>query len=264
MSGVSGMHPRMRPAAEDVEVPSAVNGGRDVSDRLAEVTAELAAVRLERDDLEARLLAAFEELGELRATVSSATTEVPPSFLVPAEDDVVLLEPDVSPPAHAVVVASPDVATVPVPRPVPAPRPGASHGTAELSRLVVSPEAVGSPASHPDGAERRQHERLACGFDVEFLGDSHFITGIAEDLSEGGIFVATYHSLPIGTPVTIGFEHSGGRRVEIRGEVRWVRREREDAESRPGVGIAFTDLAPEALACIAEFLGALPARYYEF
>jgi uncharacterized protein (TIGR02266 family) len=107
-------------------------------------------------------------------------------------------------------------------------------------------------------------ERRECEFDVEFLGDSHFITGITQDLSEGGVFVATYHRLPIGTPVCLAFELPDGHRVEARGKVCWTRGEREEAGSRPGLGIAFSDLDPESLAKISEFCGSLPARYYEF
>jgi hypothetical protein len=70
--------------------------------------------------------------------------------------------------------------------------------------------------------------------------------------------------VPIGTAVSLAFELPGGLRVEARGEVRWVRGERENGETRPGLGVAFTELGPEALAGIAEYCRGSAARYYEF
>ena len=176
------------------------------------------------------------------------------------------------------------VATVPPPRHPPYPpvvpqisiipaapqisiAPAAPLGISEapMSRLVVSafPLAVRDSAP-PSSSDRRREERRAAEFDVEFLGDTHFTTGLTQDLSEGGVFIATYQLLPIGTSVSLAFELPGGHRVEARGEVRWIRGEIEDSDTRPGLGVAFTELGPEALARIVEYCGSSPARYYEF
>jgi uncharacterized protein (TIGR02266 family) len=127
----------------------------------------------------------------------------------------------------------------------------------------VSPCAPSSDdGARPSSAERRRRERHNCEFEVEFLSDTHFMSGITQDLSEGGIFIATYQRLPIGTKVELSFELPGEQRVETEGEVRWIRDERGD--TRPGLGIAFTKLSLEALARITAYCAATPSHYYEF
>jgi uncharacterized protein (TIGR02266 family) len=292
-SGFSGTHPRVRRPQENETVvafaPDADERVRTLEQKLADVESELEEVRRERDDLERRLRAALDELGS-RATVrppSRASTETSATRRIDPLGGTFVQTIDTppahaieAPPAHAIEapvvhtieaptatteapVAHPIVAVPPV---VPSMRATPSHG-AQLSRLVVStrPQAPAESVAPPSsGAERRRKERRECEFDVEFLGDSHFITGITQDLSEGGVFVATYQRLPIGTPVCIAFELPDGHRIEARGQVRWIRGEREESGTRPGLGIAFSQLDAESLAKISEFCGSLPSRYYEF
>ena len=264
---------------------------------LAAVRNELDGVRRERDELERGLLEALDELARLRRAAAPSTSEnADPRQGRGGPSGLTASAPAPSPSTRA-AQATP---TTPAPSPstraaqatptTPAPSPGmraaqaihtdptsvtptpsirlpAPHAAAELSRLIVStrpPVLEQADIVHPAGSERRRGERRECEFDVEFLGDSHFITGITQDLSEGGVFVATYESLPIGTPVSLAFELPGGHRIEARGEVRWRRAEREESGTRPGLGIAFTELTPEALAKISEFCGSLQVRYYEF
>jgi uncharacterized protein (TIGR02266 family) len=110
--------------------------------------------------------------------------------------------------------------------------------------------------------DRRHESRTECEFEVAFLGDSHLIAGLSQDISEGGVFVATYQQLELGSAVTLGLELPSGR-VEVKGVVRWARPELEDGEQRPGFGVAFSEVSPEALAALREFCRAEPARYYE-
>ncbi|HVW26212.1 MAG TPA: TIGR02266 family protein [Polyangiaceae bacterium] len=281
-SGFSGMHPRVQRPPENASVaviPFAPDAGervRELERSLGEASAELRELRAERDELKRRLGAALDELAFFRTTVRPPK---PADAEASGSREIDLRE--ATPPANAEVVTPPAVvhgsaslaggevarpvignapAAVPSIRATPSPR-------SELSRLVVSTRpAPSEPAEAPrsSGANRRTSERRECEFDVEFLGDSHFITGITQDISEGGVFVATYQKLPIGTPVCIAFELPDGHRVEARGEVRWQRPEREEAGTRPGLGIAFSDLTQESLAKISGFCGSLPARYYEF
>jgi hypothetical protein len=45
--------------------------------------------------------------------------------------------------------------------------------------------------------------------------------------------------------------------------VRWARPELESCQQRPGLGIAFTELTPEAVAMLADFCRSRPAHYYD-
>ncbi len=267
-SGFSGTHARVRRPSEDDAVvafaPDADERVLSLEKRLADVESELRQVRRERDELERRLQVALEELTGSRVTArppSAANTETSATRRIDPIDAPAAVQIEATARVEAPVVP-PTIVGVPATNIRATP----SHA-AELSRLVVStrPAAPTDTIAPPSsGAERRLKERRECEFDVEFLGDSHFITGITQDLSEGGVFVATYQRLPIGTPVCLAFELPDGHRVEARGHVRWIRAEREDAGSRPGLGIAFSELDAESLAKISEFCGSLPSRYYEF
>jgi uncharacterized protein (TIGR02266 family) len=133
----------------------------------------------------------------------------------------------------------------------------------EISSLRLVPdvaktsEAPGGPASN-----RRGSERHPVSIELEFAQDSHFFTGLSQDISAGGIFVATYERLPIGTSLSLTFETQTGP-VEARGEVRWVRDANHD-EGRPGLGIAFTELSPGAAERIASYCSRTPPLYVDF
>lgn len=127
-----------------------------------------------------------------------------------------------------------------------------------LSRIVVSTY----PAADPSEAERRHVERLGCEFEVEFLDDTHLISGLTQDISQGGLFVATYQTLPLGSLICLALDLPGGR-VEVQGEVRWARAECEALEQRPGFGVAFRQLSPEALVALTAFCRSHPPLYYD-
>ena len=204
--------------------------------------AERDHLRAERDGLADRLKAAVEELALLKSSLEDEPSTLPP----------------LATPAPSLSPAS-DSEEWPV--------------SDSLSRIVVSarPPADASFAVPPDSdfdldrpgsAERRQRGRLGCEFEVEFLHDTYLIAGLTQDISEGGVFVATYRTLPLGTQVTLALELPVGR-VEVRGEVRWVRPELEESEQRPGLGVAFTELTAEALAALRQLCLLQPAHYHD-
>jgi len=124
-------------------------------------------------------------------------------------------------------------------------------------RSETQPSDAPAPLSN-----RRGSERVPCALELEFEQDSHFFTGLSQDISEGGIFVATYERLPVGTRLSISFETQAGP-VLAKGEVRWVR----DAgleDGRPGIGIAFTELSPEAAERIGQYCAHRPPLYVDF
>ena len=110
--------------------------------------------------------------------------------------------------------------------------------------------------------ERRHDERQPASFEIEFTDDSEFFAGVSQDLSRGGVFVATYQLLPVGSAVGLSLELPDGERVEVRGEVRWLR-ESSGGEGRPGMGVAFRNLSTEALARINAFCARRPPLLYE-
>jgi uncharacterized protein (TIGR02266 family) len=114
----------------------------------------------------------------------------------------------------------------------------------------------------PRPRERRNSDRTPFIADLKFGEDVELFTGLSLDISEGGLFVATYTEIPIGTRLVLCFELPDGSVVEARGEVRWTRKQSSDSE-RPGIGIAFTELPSAAREQIVALCARQPPLYFE-
>jgi len=111
---------------------------------------------------------------------------------------------------------------------------------------------------------RRSTMRLAVETDVGFQSESQFYTGFTQDVSEGGLFIATYNVLEMGTKMAVSFTLPDGHLVSCSGIVRWVREYNETTpDVHPGMGLQFTELAPEDRQAIEGFLAQRPAMFYE-
>jgi|GEM_PF-1457385 len=111
-------------------------------------------------------------------------------------------------------------------------------------------------------SSRRRNQRLQLELELEFKEDTHFYAGITQDLSQGGVFVATYRLLAVGTLLWLAFDLPDGTHVRTRGEVRWLRGE-QDGSLRPGMGVAFVDLPEPSLRAIEAFCCARAPLYIE-
>ena len=99
-------------------------------------------------------------------------------------------------------------------------------------------------------------------------GENNFYAGLSEDMSEGGVFIATHHALPIGTPVVLQFTlPEADEPISVYGTVQWLRG--PDATAcwgsnfgagveapgvMPGMGIKFHDMEPASLKAIRSFV----------
>ena len=92
--------------------------------------------------------------------------------------------------------------------------------------------------------------------EVTLGSESNFYTGFSGDLSEGGIFVATYEKLlPPGTAVEVALALPNRSPIKVMGRVRWVRETTDHSPGIfPGMGIQFDGMHPEALSAIKSFL----------
>ena len=88
-----------------------------------------------------------------------------------------------------------------------------------------------------EGPERRTSPRIGFEVDVGFVSESHFYAGLSMDVSDGGLFVATYQLQPVGSEVVVTFVLPSGHAVTTNAVVRWVREQSDDAS--PGMGLAF-------------------------
>ncbi|MFO0682404.1 MAG: TIGR02266 family protein [Sandaracinus sp.] len=123
--------------------------------------------------------------------------------------------------------------------------------------------ASGSPMM--EGAERRTAERLELTADIGLHSATQFFTGLSGDISRGGLFVATWAPLPLGTEVTVSFVLPGGHPITAPGLVTWIREAQGEGigEGSPGMGVRFVALSPGDRAAIERFLQRRPALFHD-
>jgi uncharacterized protein (TIGR02266 family) len=103
---------------------------------------------------------------------------------------------------------------------------------------------------------------------ITMQGVYNFYAGLSEDMSEGGIFIATHHALPIGTPVVLSFTlPDSDEPMTVHGTVQWLRGPDATASWEtnfgggadapgitPGIGVKFDDVDRAALRAIRTFV----------
>lgn len=139
------------------------------------------------------------------------------------------------------------------------PIPDPSEGIVQWHHVTVGGGASQRPSLPP--TSQRRAERRPAELQVEFDSDTQFYAGITQDISEGGVFIATYCVHPVGTTLGLCFELPCGTKVETRGTVRWLRE--PSHTTRPGMGVAFDELSAESLAAISRFCSQHVPLYVE-
>ena len=119
-------------------------------------------------------------------------------------------------------------------------------------------------------AENIQNVRAAERFDLEVKVDleseHNFYTGLTQNISSGGVFIATHHLRKIGDRITLKFTLPGSEKVlAVETEVRWIRENSAllRAENGTGMGVRFINLSAEASAAINSFVQSRESLYYD-
>jgi len=111
---------------------------------------------------------------------------------------------------------------------------------------------------------RRIHPRFAVDLDVSLSSEHNFYAGFAENISSGGLFIATHVVKPVGERMEISVSLPEREEpIRCMGEVRWVRDYSERSNVPPGLGIRFLDLAAEDAAAIERFLKDREPLFYD-
>jgi len=114
-----------------------------------------------------------------------------------------------------------------------------------------------------DVPQNRVHARVPFSFEVSLESDNNFYTGLTDNISEGGLFVATTSSPPVGAAVTFELV-VGAERFIVAGVVRWVRDRHRASEGSPeGCGIRWTHLPAPAIVAIQRFIRGRETLFYE-
>lgn len=104
---------------------------------------------------------------------------------------------------------------------------------------------------------------MALEVDVGFESEHNFYTGLTQDISAGGLFVATAEVPPVGTRIELKFNLPGHpQALHVEAEVRWVRDDRATGSTR-GMGLEFVNLPSEVAAVITGFIAKRESLYYD-
>jgi len=129
---------------------------------------------------------------------------------------------------------------------------------------------VKDPASSPTGeldagpAQRRQHARYKVELDVSLGSDHNFYVGFVENISVGGLFIATHLIKEVGEIFELSV-HLPNREVPVHGlgEVRWIREYSDGSNVPPGMGVRFLKLGPGDQEAIEGFLARREPLFYD-
>lgn len=105
--------------------------------------------------------------------------------------------------------------------------------------------------------ERRISERDTLEVKIDFESDRTLYSGLTQNISAGGLFVATHHLRQLGDRFTLRFSLPGeSSSIFAQGEVRWIREvtspQRYDGPT--GMGLQFQNLSSDAAAAIERFV----------
>ena len=115
-------------------------------------------------------------------------------------------------------------------------------------------------------ANVRASERYDLEIKVDLESEHNFYTGLTQNISAGGLFIATHHLRRIGDRIALKFQLPGSEQsVAVETEVRWIRENSslQRVDGATGMGVRFINLSPEATNAIQSFLSTRDSLYYD-
>ncbi len=100
-----------------------------------------------------------------------------------------------------------------------------------------------------DQAERRTDTRAIVLVAAAVSYDGGELSATCRELSASGVFLATPHTLSVGTRVALAISLPNGS-ISVTGHVRWTT---SDADEMAGLGVELCDVSEPALQTIAAF-----------
>jgi len=116
-----------------------------------------------------------------------------------------------------------------------------------------------------DRTERRA-ERHELELNVDFESDSTFYTGLTQNISTGGIFLATHQPKKVGDHVRVRFSLPGSdHMIVVDTEVRWLRHSSSlhRSDGPPGMGLRFLALPADDAERIQQFVNHRDSLFYD-
>ena len=142
-------------------------------------------------------------------------------------------------------------------------RPPKSEAEALDDEELRSEATILSVAPLADTGHRREHSRFSVDLDVTVGSDHNFYAGFAENLSAGGVFIATHKLKPVGSKIELSINLPDGAQVKAIGEVRWIRVFNEHSDTPPGMGVKFEGIDDASVAAIQGFLSRRDPLFFD-
>lgn len=130
---------------------------------------------------------------------------------------------------------------------------------------MLAMPARGAQPLKTDGLDRRERDRTPMTVELGLTSESMFYTGFTENISTGGLFMATRDLLPLGSVFGVTFTLPNyAQSITVQCEVRWQRLEQLDnAECQPGMGVRFLTVSPTEVDAINDFLRMRDTLFYD-
>jgi len=127
---------------------------------------------------------------------------------------------------------------------------------------LVIDDDVPAELSEVVGVEHRT-SRLEVRLAVNFSSESNFYLGFTENLSEGGVFVATHAPRSLGSKIDLVIALPDQEPIRAEGTVRWHRQYSESNETPPGMGVRFEYLTPLDEERVREFARSRQPMFFD-
>ena len=114
--------------------------------------------------------------------------------------------------------------------------------------------SVSIPEASRPALARNPTQQLKAEIDVDVSSDHNFYAGFSANLSDAGLFVATYQPQAVGDRLWVRFRLPGiDEPIQAKVEVQWIRPPSAGDDGPPGFGGAFVELSDEGRAAVARF-----------
>jgi uncharacterized protein (TIGR02266 family) len=141
----------------------------------------------------------------------------------------------------------------------------------EATQLWRAPTEIENATTQPSlptpaksESERRIHRRIQVDLDVTLSSEHNFFTGFVQNISEGGLFIATHEYLDVGSELDVTFRLPSGQEVRTRSRVQWIREYNPDnGEVSPGMGVRFLDISSGDQSAVMDFLRQREPLFFE-
>ncbi len=113
--------------------------------------------------------------------------------------------------------------------------------------------------------ERRREPRYTVTVDVTLDSEHNFFTGLTQDMSGSGLFVATNCLCPIGERVSLRMRLPTSKEpIDAITEVRWVRtRDVPGGGGKAGLGLKFVQMSPQGREAVKAFLAKRESIFFD-